>query len=116
MHSRVVLPIVALLFTWAGTTYAKSEGPNFEGKCRIEADRYYPRVPGPYDHPKEWVQYYHRCLQNSWARTVTDDKCPYRDVSCLCYNGCVKASWRGHEDVGAYCHGQCKPPEGSNRR
>ncbi|KAL9939302.1 hypothetical protein V8E36_002115 [Tilletia maclaganii] len=104
MHIRVVLPIVALLFTWAGTTYAQ-EAP-FVVDCTQQANHYCPH------HPKSeesWQQYFQSCMQGSWASSVTDDKCPYRDVSCRCYNGCVKASWHYHNNVGGYCHAQCKP-------
>ncbi|KAL9935675.1 hypothetical protein V8E36_005252 [Tilletia maclaganii] len=114
MHIRVVLPIVALLFTWAGTTYAqKSQEDSFEMQCILEADHAFPRVPGRRPGPELRIaraQYYQQCMQKHWAGSVTDDKCPYRDVvSCRCYNGCVKATWRDNEDVGAYCHAQCKP-------
>ncbi|KAL9939300.1 hypothetical protein V8E36_002113 [Tilletia maclaganii] len=103
MHFRalILLPIVALLFTWAGSTAAK-----YVEVCIRHTDQ---ACPHSKRWSEPWNQHLQDCIQGFWAHSVTNEECPYEEIGCLCYNGCVKASWRTQKDVGAYCHTQCKP-------
>ncbi|KAL9931269.1 hypothetical protein V8E36_009876 [Tilletia maclaganii] len=104
MHVRVVLlPIVVLLFTWAGTTDATDV--SFEPHCNHQADLLCPGVSRSSDSWKQWFQ---SCMQQMRIGCVTNDKCPYPGLNCRCYNGCVQENWRSQKDVGRYCHGQCQ--------
>ncbi|KAL9939298.1 hypothetical protein V8E36_002111 [Tilletia maclaganii] len=104
MHVRILfLPIVALLFNLAGFTVAK--GAKYVTECTEQADQLCPSV----DHSLEpWKQWFRACMQLAWIDSVTNNTCPYADINCRCYNGCVGASWRYQKDVGGYCHAQCK--------
>ncbi|CAD6915976.1 unnamed protein product [Tilletia controversa] len=52
----------------------------------------------------------YQCLHQHWAGLSRNKKCPYPDIGCLCYNGCVAEMWRAeiNYDYGAECRDWCR--------
>ncbi|CAD6973775.1 unnamed protein product, partial [Tilletia controversa] len=51
------------------------------------------------------------CMYQHWAGLSNDEKCPYPEVGCHCYNGCVAEMWSAERaeryDYGADCRYWC---------
>ncbi|KAL9939384.1 hypothetical protein V8E36_002197 [Tilletia maclaganii] len=101
MHLRTLIAIVALLLTWP----ASSEG-QFGKACMNEANSH---CPGNQSNPG-WMNHFRVCLQGHWHDASTNTKCPYRNIDCRTYNGCVAMQWRRVENVGAWCATHCVTP------
>ncbi|KAL9939296.1 hypothetical protein V8E36_002109 [Tilletia maclaganii] len=105
MQIRSFIPIVAVLSTWTASTNAVNLA--WSTACYDLANKQCPEGSKRFiDAP--WTQHWTACMQDFWAQHSTDTKCPYTDVDCRAYNGCVADRWDIYKDVGRQCRDQCK--------
>ncbi|KAL9939882.1 hypothetical protein V8E36_001699 [Tilletia maclaganii] len=104
MNMRLQAPIL-----FAGMLVL-SAAKNLVGRnsdLRSECEDYASQKCGALYKEPPWTEWFKSCMLVMWQASTTNCNCPYRQLNCQCYNGCVADQWREVKDVGQYCKQQC---------